>query len=454
LIRNPKKQPYLFAASRAWRKKTNPLQPLHYAKRQARHPASPRNTQTGSTHMTTVEPLNTTPTPKQTSPPPKKRGWIWLIVLCLACVAGYFITVRMGLGKGQAPIAGKKSKGGGAVPVLVAPAKKGEMPVYLNGLGTITAFNTVTVRTRVDGQLVKIAFEEGQLVKEGDLLAEIDPRPYQVQLEQAEGQKARDEAQLKNAMVDLERYKVLLAQDSIPKQQLDTQTAAVHQFEGVIRSDEAAINNVKLQLFYSHITAPLTGRIGLRLVDQGNMVHASDANGLVVITQLQPIALIFNIPQDSLPQVLKKTRAGATLRVDAYDRDLKNKLAGGTLLTIDNQIDQTTGTVRFKAVFPNTDNSLFPNQFVNARLLVDTRHGAIIIPTAAIQRSTLSTFVYVVKPDNTVEARNIVTTITEADEAAVDSGLKAGEKVVIDGVDKLQPGTKVNAKTADAGAKS
>jgi membrane fusion protein, multidrug efflux system len=184
------------------------------------------------------------------------------------------------------------------------------------------------------------------------------------------------------------------------------------------------------------------------------MVHASDANGLVVITQLQPIALIFNIPQDSLPQVLKKTRAGATLRVDAYDRDLKNKLAGGTLLTIDNQIDQTTGTVRFKAVFPNTDNSLFPNQFVNARLLVDTRHGAIIIPTAAIQRSTLSTFVYVVKPDNTVEARNIVTTITEADEAAVDSGLKPGEKVVIDGVDKLQPGTKVNAKTADAGAKS
>jgi multidrug efflux system membrane fusion protein len=405
--------------------------------------------------MTTAEPVNTTPTPKQSIQPPKKRGWVWLIVLCLACVAGYFVTVRMGLGKGQAPVAGKKgAKGGGTVPVLIAAAKKGEMPVYLNGLGTITAFNTVTVRTRVDGQLIKIAFEEGQYVKQGDLLAEIDPRPYEVQLEQAEGQKARDMSQLKNAQLDLERYKVLLEQDSIPKQQLDTQTASVHQFEGVIRSDEAAINNVKLQLFYSHITAPLTGRIGLRLVDQGNMVHASDANGLVVITQLQPIALIFNIPQDNLPQVLKKTRAGVTLRVDAYDRDLKKKLGSGTLLTIDNQIDQTTGTLRFKAMFPNTDDSLFPNQFVNARLLVDTRHSAIIIPTAAIQRSTQSTFVYVVKANNTVETRDIVTTITEGDEAAVDSGLTAGEKVVIDGVDKLQPGSKVNAKIAVPAAKS
>jgi multidrug efflux system membrane fusion protein len=292
---------------------------------------------------------------------------------------------------------------------------------------------------------MKIAFTEGQLVKEGDLLIEIDPRPFQVMLEQAEGTKARDVALLQNALVDQERYKVLFGQEAIPKQQLDTQLATVAQYQATIKSDQAAIDNAKLQLIYCKITSPLTGRIGLRLVDQGNIIHATDVNGLVVITQLQPIAVIFNIAEDSLPAVRKKMQT-ETLHIDAYDRDLKKKLAQGKLLTIDNQIDQSTGTVRFKGQFENEDNALFPNQFVNARLLLDVRRNTVIIPTAAIQRSPQSTFVYVVKADNTAEVRTIVSTLTEGDEAAVDSGLEPGENVVIDGVDKLQQGTKVSMR--------
>jgi membrane fusion protein, multidrug efflux system len=387
---------------------------------------------------------------KPAAPGPKKHsGWVWLVLLVIAGAAAYYYYPKLSSTAEAQSLAKKMDKNSGrAVPVVATMSRKGDMPVYLNGLGSVTAFNTVTVRSRVDGEITKIAFTEGQLVKKDDLLVEIDPRPFQVMLEQAEGQKARDVALLDNALIDQERYKVLFAQEAIPKQQLDTQLSTVAQFRATIKSDQAMIDNAKLQLVYSKITAPLTGRVGLRLVDQGNIVHATDVNGLVVITQLQPIAVIFNIAEDSLPAVRKKMEGG-TLRIDAYDRALNKKLAQGHLLTIDNQIDQSTGTLRFKGEFANEDNSLFPNQFVNARLLLDVRHNAVIIPTAAIQRSPESSFVYVVKADNTAEVRKIVSTLTEGDEAAVDSGLEPGENVVIDGVDKLQQGTKVSVRMSE-----
>ncbi len=389
--------------------------------------------------------------PPAAAPPRKKsHGWAWILLLCIAGGAAYFWYPKLA-GTAEAQSQAKKSdkNGGRAVPVVAETSRRGDMPVYLDGLGSVTAFNTVTVRSRVDGEITKIAFTEGQLVKKDDLLVEIDPRPFQVMLEQAEGQKARDVALLDNALIDQERYKVLYAQQAIPKQQLDTQLSTVAQYQATIKSDQAAIDNAKLQLVYSKITSPLTGRIGLRLVDQGNIIHATDVNGLVVITQLQPIAVLFNIAEDSLPAVRKKMR-GETLRIDAYDRDSKKKLAQGKLLTIDNAIDQSTGTVRFKGQFENEDDSLFPNQFVNARLLLDIRHNAVIIPTAAIQRDgQLGSFVYVVKPDNTAEVRVIVSTLAEGDQAAVDSGLEPGENVVIDGVDKLQQGTKVSVRMAE-----
>jgi multidrug efflux system membrane fusion protein len=399
----------------------------------------------------TVEPPQVLETAVRHNEPPKpkqkRRIWPWILLLVIAGGATYLYPRVAQMAPAAAPKKGGKG-GGAAVPVVAAATRRGDMPVFLNGLGSVTALNTVTVRTRVDGQIVKVHFQEGQLVKEGDPLIEIDPRPFQVMLEQAEGQLAHDQALLANANIDLERYKVLFSQDAIPKQQLDTQVSTVNQYGATIKSDQAQIDNAKLQLVYAHITSPLTGRIGLRLVDGGNMVHAADVNGLAVITQLQPITVIFNIAEDSLPPVTKKMAAGQTLTVYAYDRDLKTRLASGTLLTIDNQIDQTTGTVKFKGIFENADLSLFPNQFVNARLLLETKHGAVIVPTAAIQRSPQSTFVYVVKPDNSVEVRNIVQGITEGDEASVEQGLDAGEKVVIDGIDKLQQGTKVTVRMA------
>jgi len=374
-----------------------------------------------------------------------KRWTIGLLVTAALVTSAYLFLDR--LGGAQQPAANRRSGAGGQiVAVLTATAQTGEINNYLTGLGTVTPLVTVTVKSRVDGQLMRVLFREGQIVRAGELLAEIDPRPFQVQLDQAEGQLARDQALLNNAQVDLERFKVLFAQDSVPKQQLDTQQSLVRQDEATIKSDQAQVDNAKLQLIYCRITAPSGGRVGLRLVDAGNIVHATDANGLVVITQLQPITVLFTIPEVSLLPVLAKLKAGAKLTVEAYDRERKQKLATGTLLTIDNQIDPTTGTVKLKAEFANADGSLFPNQFVNARLLVETLQNIVLIPNAAIQHSPRSAYVYVVKPDSSVEARDVEVKLTEGDQSAISTGLTSGETVVIDGIDKLQPGTKVSVR--------
>jgi membrane fusion protein, multidrug efflux system len=382
----------------------------------------------------------------------KSKLQLWLIG-CLVVIFIFLGVYLLRARSGDAQPALNNRRSGSraqAVPVLTAKAQAGAINDYLTGLGTVTPLSTVTVKSRVDGQLIRVLYREGQIVRAGELLAEIDPRPFQVQLDQAEGVLARDQALLTNAQADLERYKTLFAQDSVPKQQLDTQQSLVRQYEAALRSDQAQVDNAKLQLVYCRISAPSSGRVGLRLIDAGNMVHASDANGLVVITQLQPITVLFTIPEVSLPPVMAKLKAGARLAVEAYDQERKQKLATGILLTIDNQIDPTTGTVKLKAEFDNADGALFPNQFVNARLLVNTIENAILIPNAAIQHSPRSAYVYVVKPDNSVEARNVEVKLTEGDKTAIASGLASGETVVIDGIDKLQPGANVSVRTATA----
>lgn len=391
----------------------------------------------------------------------KSRWWLWvLIVGLLALGVWYFRGSRTTseAANSSAPAApgrGRGGAGGGtgsfSVPVVVASALHGDLPVYFNGLGTVTAFNTVTVHTRVDGQLLNVAFREGQFVHEGDLLVQVDPRPFQVQLEQAEGQLAKDQAQRKDAQVNFERYQLLFDEGVIPKQQLDTQGALVGQFDGAIKSDQSQIDNAKLQLVYCRITAPISGRVGLRLVDPGNIVHAADTTGIVVITQLQPIAVLFSLPQDQLPQVTTKLRAGAQLNVEAYDRDDTQKIATGKLLTIDNQIDTTTGTYKLKSVFDNKDNSLFPNQFVNIHLLVDTMHNLTIVPASAIQRGPQGTYVYAVGGDNTVKIHTVTVALTTATSVGLSGGINAGDVVVIDGQDKLQDGSNVTPSTAPAG---
>lgn len=332
------------------------------------------------------------------------------------------------------------------VPVVTAAVQQRDMHLYLNGLGTATPFKTVTIRSRVEGKLVKIAFAEGQMVREGDLLAEIDPRAFEVQREQAEGQLARDEAVLKSANLTLTRYQGLLQSKTIAQQQVDDQVALVQIAEGALQADQALVANAKLQLSYCRIEAPINGRIGLRLVDEGNIVRANEPTGLAVITQLQPIAVVFTIPQDDIARVQLQSGDGVQLEVDAFDRDFKRKLANGKLAAIDNQVDPATGTVRLKAVFPNDDGLLFPNQFVNARLLVETQRDAVVVPSSAVQRGPASPFVYVLQPDETVELRSVVIGPSEGIETSITSGLQPGETVVTDGIDKLQPGSKVSLR--------
>jgi len=387
----------------------------------------------------------TAPRPQQ-----RRRWWAWTLVVVVGAVGGFWTFARGAQGAkvshAAVPTAEAVQSAPRGIPVDAARATTGDMNVYLTGLGTITPLNTVAVHSRVDGQLDAVAFQEGQIVQKGDLLAQIDPRPFEVQLEQAEGAAAKDEATLKNAQVDLERDETLIEQGLIPRQQLDTQVALVNQLAGTLKGDQGQIDSAKLNLAYSRITSPLTGRVGLRLVDPGNVIHATDPNGFVIITQLDPIAVIFTLPEDVLPHIQEQTRGGRQLEIDAYDRELKKQLATGTLLTLDNQIDQTTGTIKLKAIFPNKGYSLFPNQFVNARLVVNKIHGVVIVPSAAVQRSPQSNFVYVVLPNNTVEPHDIQVRLTEGEDTALASGVSAGQVVVTDGVDKLQKGTLVSAR--------
>jgi multidrug efflux system membrane fusion protein len=380
-------------------------------------------------------------------PAPRRRSWIWLLLLVLIVGGGIGAYRLRSAAQAQSAAKPNPAQARGVM-VSVAPVEKKDMPLYLRGLGSVTPFNTVTVKSRVDGQLIQVAFTEGQFVRAGELLAQIDPRPYQVALDQAEGQLAKDTAQLNVAKLDLERFEKLYKEGIIPKQQLDAQAALVAQYQGTLQSDRAQIDNQKLQISYCHITAPISGRIGLRLVDQGNMIRAADPNGLVVITQVQPIAVIFTVPEDSLPDVVKQMRGGQ-LRVEAFSRDDKTKLSDGRLLTIDNQIDQTTGTVRLKAQFENADLTLWPNQFVNVRLLLSVRKDAIVVPSPAIQRGAQgSTYVYVVTSDRRADARNVQVDFTEGNETVLKSGLAPGEQIVIDGQDKLQKDAKVEFRSA------
>jgi multidrug efflux system membrane fusion protein len=389
---------------------------------------------------------------------PKKRGFIWMLLLLVVVGVAVYAVWRAGqpglivqpqTGRGR----GRNAAGLGPQPVVVTKAKRINVPVYLTGLGNVAAFYTVTVKTRVDGQLMKVDFKEGDDVRQNQQLALIDPRPYQVQLAQAEGQLARDQAQLTDARLDLDRYKALLAQDAIPKQQLDTQIATVGQAEGNVKTDVANIDNAKLQITYANIISPISGRIGLRLVDPGNIVHAADATGLFVITQLQPIAVFFTIPEDNVPQVMRKLRAGVKLSVDAFNRDNSQKLASGYLETVDNQIDPTTGTSKLKAVFPNTDNALFPNQFVNVRLLVDQKANEIVIPSVGIQHGQQGPFVFLAVDDtnggggSTVKIQNVVPDIVlDNDTTSIASGLNDDDPVVVDGTDRLQNGSAIRVR--------
>jgi membrane fusion protein, multidrug efflux system len=399
---------------------------------------------------TTLAPERPSSTPQAGSKPRRSsRGWVWLLLLTALAAGAYYYWPKgnPAAATGTASAAGgRKGRSAGAIPVVAVKAQTGNIGVYIEGSGNVIPVYTVTLKSRVDGELTKVLYNEGQLVHQGDLLVQIDPRPYQVMLEQAEGQLAKDQATLDNARVDLVRYQKLLAQNAIPEQQLATQKATVDSAVGAIKSDQGAIDAAKLDLVYSRITAPITGRVGLRLVDPGNIVHATDTNGLAVITQVDPISVIFTIAEGDIPAVIQRLRAGQHLKVEAQDNLLHKTLATGTLQTIDNQIDQTTGTVRLRALFDNKNDALFPNQMVNPRLLVEEKHGVTVVPNAAIQRNSQSTYIWVVKADRSVTVRPVTIGTQEGDKTQIVAGLAPGEEVITDGVDKLQEGTKVTTR--------
>jgi multidrug efflux system membrane fusion protein len=375
----------------------------------------------------------------------KHRWWVWLLALAVLAYGAY--RVRKGMVAPQAATAtapgARPARDYSAIPVVAAQATKGDIGVYFTGLGTVTPIYTVTIQSQIAGYLMQVFYKEGQIVHKGDPLVEIDPRPYEVMLENAQAGLLRDQANLDNARVDLKRYQTLVPLRAVPEQQLATQEALVKSDEGIVKTDQAQIDTAKLDLVYCHITAPITGRVGLRLVDPGNYVLPGQSTGLVVITQIQPITVIFTLPEDQLPPIEAKMRAGARLIVEAYDRDMTKKIAQGWLETIDNQIDPTTGTVKLRANFDNQGGALFPNQFVNCKLLVEEKHAVTLILTAAVQRNSQKTYVFLVKPDSTVTVRNIAVGTVEGDESEVTSGLAPGDDVVMTGVDRLQEGTKV-----------
>ena len=393
-----------------------------------------------------------------------RRPWLLLVILTVlaGCALGWWVWYRAapgvgatgqtaatdvsgrpGAGRSNAARPGSQSAADRVIPVTVVAAERADVPITLGALGTVTSLNTVVVRPQVSGPLLRVNSREGQLVKAGELLAEIDPRPFQVQLAQAEGQLARDRALLENARVDLKRYRTLVTQDAASQQQLDTQQALVHQYEGTLQSDQGQVENARLQLSYTRIVAPLSGRLGLRLVDAGNIVGPGDANGLVTITQIQPISVVFSLPENELAPVLERYRNGREMEVQAFGRDQTTLLGTGRLTTLDNQIDTTTGTLKMKAQFDNADTTLFPNQFVNVSLRVDTLAGATVVPSAAIQRGSPGTFVYVVLPGDTAGLRKVVAGPVDGGRTVVLSGVEVGDRVVVDGVDNLRDGARI-----------
>jgi membrane fusion protein, multidrug efflux system len=396
-----------------------------------------------ATDFSGTQPLDRPVTRKRVKSKTGQRLGLLLLVVAAAAV-GWWV-----YGRQPAPPPSRQNASAAAMPVVVAPAVTGDIDITLNGLGTVTSLATVTIRSQISGQLVRIAYQEGQTINKGDLVAEIDSRPYELALSQAEGALERDQALLQTAELDLKRYQDLAKTNAIPRQQLDTQVSLVAQDKGLVISDKAQIDAQKLNIAYCHIVSPVTGRAGLRLVDPGNYVTANDATGVVVITQLQPISVIFTVPEDNLPQIVKRIRAGATLPVTAFDRSGTTKLAAGTLKTLDNQIDTTTGTLKLRAEFANEDDGLFPNQFVNVQLLIDTLHDATVVPTSAIQRGAPGTFAYLVNADNTVTVKPVTLGPASAERVAIQSGLSPGDRIVVDGADKLRSGARVAPRNAD-----